>query len=250
MNQQTVQNGRFEKNMNFFQRKQFLNTNPSPKMKIFTLIELLVVIAIIAILASMLLPALNSARESAKKISCNSNLKTLGSTIMFYRNDNDGYFPYASTATPTWADKIGASYLKKRENDSTKSAGNGVFLCPSAIFEGRPTGYYVPAASLPNNRFAYSINRYLGDVIGTEKWATKRVKNPSTTLCIAEGCKRFGIEVRDVGWGNLAYRHASFINILYTDGHVNAEKGPFISGDGNDIQLYEADTSRIYFFPR
>jgi prepilin-type N-terminal cleavage/methylation domain-containing protein len=74
---------------------------PSNVRRCFTIVELLVVVAIIAILVALLLPALRSARESAKSIVCMNNLRTLGQAFMMYANDHEGFFPDAYVdATP------------------------------------------------------------------------------------------------------------------------------------------------------
>ena len=66
-----------------------------PNRAAFTLIELLVVIAIIAILASLLLPALASSKEKAKSIACVNNLKQLGVAVRMYSDEHDGLLPIA-----------------------------------------------------------------------------------------------------------------------------------------------------------
>lgn len=99
------------------------------KTRKFTLIELLIVIAIIAILASMLLPALNKARESGKSVACISNLKQLGTAMISYTDDNNGTFPDGGTAASytCWDWKL-AGYLNYKA-----AAKSPVYHCPAGI---------------------------------------------------------------------------------------------------------------------
>ena len=211
----------------------------------FTLIELLVVIAIIAILAAILLPALNSARERGRSASCVNNLKQFGTAFISYADANDECLPPHSFADSEYQSKWNWGYALAQGGHLPASP---VYFCPSVSCDRLASMVSATADNIignPNAIHCYTYTSYgYNTSMGTE--ARKGLKfvrlvNPSNKLMIGDewdGGKNsphyWIIKVLNTAAGYADGRHNNAANLLWADGHVGSIVDPKVNLHGKD----------------
>jgi prepilin-type N-terminal cleavage/methylation domain-containing protein/prepilin-type processing-associated H-X9-DG protein len=200
------------------------------KISGFTLIELLVVVAVISLLCAMLLPALSSAKESGKRMKCQSNLHQISLAIQMYVNEREGYLPYARTMV--WeTDALGRpdpEYLQDliRTYISGPTVGMGtnspVFICPSARKDFLLT-------TVPRNDYRYNYFFANG-------WNIPGVVGRKADLLPRNTAAVLVYDMAWIDWAISDYPHEG-INVAYADGHVAFVKRETYVPIGNEQDM-------------
>lgn len=228
----------------------------------FTLIELLTVVAIIAIVISMLLPALAKGRQRARSLQCTGDLRQLGIATHLYWADHDGRtFPYRSGARDGgviyWFGWMGPGHEGERQFDFAQGAlypylrGRGIEICPALR-------YVSPRFKLKSTgaAFGYGYNFNLSTQPSKPPIKSDQIRQPESLALLADSAQVNTFQapasperpmLEEFYYFNeveptVHFRHRQLANVLFCDGHVSAHKP---APGSEDLRLPEQTVARL-----
>lgn len=242
----------------------------------FTLVELLVVIAIIAILASLLLPTLSTAKSNAQATYCRNNLRQIGIALISYTQDNQSYPLYGRI--PKNSEPRGTKWYNDIMPDLPGGWENGIYRCPMyrrMVYDNPPNpnglniyfsagsyAYNSGSATVSGQWYLYGLSKKSSEKPDKEWWNTfgemtsvheSEVINPSEMIALGESISRNYSKTTlvngtdflsrrinlyfDGGLSGAPQRHRGRANITFADGHVEANTLKKLYFDTDDAAL-------------